>query len=101
MHCVDGRRSYAVNDGETVLRRNTHHLRPTNGGHDEDQLVLEPPQLSDEQLASTRDVVPENSSDTNQPVEEPAESRTMNNQQRTTRSGRIVKPLKHEDFDYY
>lgn len=96
MYCVDGRRSYAVTDGEATLRRNTHHIRPAKAVQNENQEVLEPPLVPEDQLVTSKDVIPNNSE-----IIQSEENGTLDNQQRTTRSGRIVKPLNLKDFVYY
>ncbi|XP_055527585.1 uncharacterized protein K02A2.6-like [Wyeomyia smithii] len=85
-------RSYAVDDGEKVLRRNAHHLRPTTVKN-----VAESEAVQRDEVMSTN-YVRENLS-----VSQPTQPVSGSNDttQQTTRSGRLVKPALRKDFVYY
>lgn len=107
LNSVDGRRSYTVTDGESVLRRNSFHLRPTKVGNEtnlrgDQQVPKEPHGPLSEEHPRSDSYVEEHTDEggrTVLPSEEPGA--LISNRQQTTRSGRLVKQFKLNDFEYY
>lgn len=91
--CTDGIRSYAVTDGEQTWRRNSHHLRPIKAAEYVDNLRLDQDQEPTSTIATDDGVA--------QRVAIPEAGPPGDIQQRTTRSGRVVKSRIEHDFEYY